>query len=341
MEPGYCSAAALKFGIAAIALGLLGGCAKFSPDAGMGPVGAHVSAEIGRDVVKIASPSEASAVKRRVEVILSKPLTADAAVQLALLNNRGLQAEYNTLGIAETDFMEASLPPNPIFSLERISAPGELEIERRLVANILALFLLPVGRDIAMTGYEAARFRAVEATFRLAAETRRAYYRAVAASQTARFLEQAQIAADAAATLTRKLGETGAATKLDQARAGAFYAEISNQLAQGRMRAAMEREALTRLLGVWGSGIDYKLPSELPNLPAKLPSSGEIEATAIRKRIDQGREPISRHDDRPGAVPVSPELRTCCPRNADKISQEARATSSIVTPQVLRASGGT
>jgi outer membrane protein TolC len=286
MEPRYCSAAALKFGIAAIALGLLGGCAKFSPDGGMGVVADHVSAEIGRNAVKIASPSEASAAKRRVEVILSKPLTADAAVQVALLNNRGLQAEYNTLGIAEADFVEASLPPNPTVSFERISAPGDLETERRVVANILALFLLPARRDIAMMGYEAARFRAIEATFRLAAETRRAYYRVVAASQTVRFLEQAQIAADAAAALTRKLGETGAATKLDQARAGAFHAEISNQLAQARMRAGSEREALTRLLGVWGSGIDYKLPSALPNLPVKLPSSGEIEATAIRKRVD-------------------------------------------------------
>jgi outer membrane protein TolC len=285
MEAGYRSAAALKFGIAATALGLLGGCAQFSPDAGMGLVAAHVSAEIGRDVVKIASPSEASATKRRVEVILSKPLTADAAVQLALLNNRGLQAEYNTLGITEADYVEASLPPNPMVSLERISGPGDLEIERRVVANVLALFLLPARRDIAMTGYEAARFRAIEATFRLAAETRRAHYRAVAASQTARFLEQAQIAADTAAALTRKLGETGAATKLDPARAGAFYAEVSNQLAQARMRASTERETLTRLLGVWGSGIDYKLPRELPDLPAKLPSSGEIEATAASASI--------------------------------------------------------
>ena len=78
----------------------------------------------------------------------------------------------------------------------------------------MALFLLPARRDIAKTGYQAARFRAIEATFRMAAETRRAYYRAVAASQTVGFLEQARIAAVASASLTRKLGETVAATKL-------------------------------------------------------------------------------------------------------------------------------
>jgi outer membrane protein TolC len=278
--------AALRSGIAAIALGMLGGCAKFSPDGGMTPIAEYVSAEIGHDAVKVASPSVAQTVKQRVQALLSKPLTVDAAVQLALLNNRGLQAEYNTLGIAEVAFIEASLPPNPTLTFERISAPGDLEIERRVVANILALFLLPARRDIARSGFEAARFRAIEATFRLAAETRRAYYRTVAASQTVRFLEQARIAADAAAALTRKLGGTGAATKLDQARAGAFYAEVSNQLAQARMRATTERENLTRLLGAWGSDIGYRLPRELPNLPTKLPSSEEIEATAIRKRVD-------------------------------------------------------
>jgi outer membrane protein TolC len=273
-------------GILALGLGLLGGCAKFSPDAGMGPVAAHVSVEIGRDTVKITSAADAAGVEQRARAIISRTLTADAAVQLALLNNRGLQAEYNALGIAEAAFVQASLPPNPTMSFERISAPGDLEIERRVVANILALFLLPARRDIARTGYQAARFRAIEATFRVAAETRRAYYRAVAASQTVSFLEQARIAADAAAALTRKLGETGAATKLDQARAGAFYADASNQLAQARMRATTERENLTRLLGVWGSEIEFRLPRELPNLPIKLPSSEQIEANAIRKRVD-------------------------------------------------------
>jgi ABC-type Zn2+ transport system substrate-binding protein/surface adhesin len=61
---------------------------------------------------------------------------------------------------------------------------ADLEIERRLVANILALLTLPARSEIARTQFEAARYKAIEATFRLAAETRRAFYRAVAARQT-------------------------------------------------------------------------------------------------------------------------------------------------------------
>lgn len=264
---------------------VLAGCAKFSPDAGMLPVSERVASELGKDAVKIGSLEETAAAKARVSRILAGKLTADSVVQVALLNNRGLQAEYNELGISEADFVEASLPPNPIIGLERLVTDGELEIERRIVADLLALATLPKRREIARTQFEAAKEKAIEATFRTAAETRRAYYRAVAAQQTVAFLEQARLSADAAADLTRKLGETGAANKLEQARTSVFYAEISNELARARLTAGTEREALTRQLGLWGDDINYKLPRALA--PVKgIKTAQQVEVDAVRKRVD-------------------------------------------------------
>jgi outer membrane protein TolC len=263
----------------------LGGCATFTPDGGMGPVSTRVTAEIGKDTVKIASPTDAAVVQSRVEVLLKEPLTADSAVQLALINNRGLQAEYNTLGLSEAAFVEASLPPNPIIGMEWLKTGGLLEIELRVVANLLALATLPARSEIAKTQFEAARQRAIEATFRAAADTRRAYYQAIASRQTASFLEQARVSADAAADLTRKLGETGAASKLDQARAGAFYAEVSNELARARLNVGIAREALTRTLGLWGASIDYKLPGQFPSMP-RIQTAPQVEVEALRKRVD-------------------------------------------------------
>ncbi|MDF2998977.1 MAG: outer rane efflux protein [Xanthobacteraceae bacterium] len=274
-----------RFLVIGVITAVLGGCATFTPDGGMGPVASQVTGSIGMDTVKIASPADAVAVGGRVQALLAKPLTADAAVQLALINNRGLQAEYNALGISEAAFVEASLPPNPVIGVERLATGGELEVERRVIANILALITLPARSDIAKTQFEAARQKAIEATFRTAADTRRAYYRAVAARQTASFLEQARVSADAAADLTRKLGETGAAKKLDQARAGAFYAEVSNELAQARMNAGTDREALTRMLGLWGAHIDYKLPGQLPSMP-RVKTVQQVEVDAVRRRVD-------------------------------------------------------
>ncbi len=273
-----------------IALGLLtallSGCATLSPDGGMATVSSRVAADLDYRPLKIESEADASIARARVAAVLRKSVTADSAVQIALLNNRGLQAEYNALGISEASFVEASLPPVPTFSIERITAPGSLEIERRLIASLLSLFTLQKRREIAEKQIQAAQYRAIEATFRLSAEVRRAYYRAVAARQTAAFLERARVTAEVAADLSRKLGETGAATKLTQARAGAFYAEVSTQVARARLEERGSRERLTRLTGLWGGDINYKLPSQLPNLPGKLRSSEQLEAEAIRKRVD-------------------------------------------------------
>lgn len=265
--------------------GTLGACASFSNDGGMSPVASRVSLDLGATTAKIVTPADAAAVRSRVDRLLARPLTADAAVQIALLNNRGLQAEYNALGVSEAEYVEASLPPSPTVSIERVAGSGDLDIERRLIADLLQLLTLPRRAKIAETEFRAAQYKAIAATFRTAAEARRAFYRAVAARETATFLETARASAGAAAELTKKLGETGAATKLNQARSGALYAEVATEFAEARLEAGKERETLTRQLGLWGRDLDYKLPGRLPSFP-RLKTQGDVEATAIRRRVD-------------------------------------------------------
>ena len=45
--------------------------------------------------------------------LLSRPLSAESAVQLALLNNRGLQAAFEELGVARSNLVAALALPNP------------------------------------------------------------------------------------------------------------------------------------------------------------------------------------------------------------------------------------
>lgn len=269
-----------------ISAALLSGCAGFSPDGGMSVVQDATRREMGKDVRKITSEADARLARERVEVLLAEPLSVDSAVQIALLNNRGLQAAYNELGISEAAMVAASLPPNPILSLSRIAGTGSVEIEASIIVNILALFTIPARREISQREFSQAQYRAVEATFRLAGETRRAFIRAVAAQELVNFLLQARTSADAAADLMRRLGETGGANKLDQARAAAFNAEVGVQLAQARLRARTEREALIRSLGLWGSDIDFRLPATLPPLPRSIEMPTNVEADAIQRRVD-------------------------------------------------------
>jgi outer membrane protein TolC len=265
---------------------LLAGCASFSPDGGMGAVQAIAGRDLNKDVIALRTPEEAALARAETSRLLQKPLTAASAVQIALLNNRDLQAAYNALGLAEAVRIRASLPDNPRFSLSRIAGGGGLEIEGQIVANILALATLPARAEIADDRFRQAQLQAVLETVRVAAETRRAFYRAVAARELSGFLVQAQDSADAAVQLSRRLGESGAMNKLDQARNQVFYAELTAQLGTARQRVLGERESLIRWMGLWGSDLAFKLPSALPAIPGRPRNPASIEVEAVRRRPD-------------------------------------------------------
>ena len=106
-------ARALALGAALIGGLLLSACKTLSPDAGMETVADIAGDALKADVQAIRTPEQAAAARAKVEGLLRRPLSARAAVQVALLNNRGLQTAYNELGIAEAAMVEASLPPSP------------------------------------------------------------------------------------------------------------------------------------------------------------------------------------------------------------------------------------
>lgn len=265
---------------------LLTGCKTFSPNGGMDLVAGIAGGELRKDVVAIRTAEEADATRAYVESLLRKPLTADAAVQIALLNNRGLQAAYNALGIVEAAMIQESLPPAPTVSVERLTNPFEIEIERRIVANILSLLTLPARASVAADRFHQAQLRAAEETLRVAAEARRNYYRAVASRELAGFLDQAKSAAETATQLAKRLGETGAMNKLDQAREQVFYADITAQLARTRQQTGSEREKLVRSLGLWDRDLEFKLPWSLPPLPRKPQALPDVEVAAVTRRVD-------------------------------------------------------
>jgi outer membrane protein TolC len=253
---------------------------------GMGVVAGVASETINKDVIAIRTPDDAQRADATVKALLRRPLTVDSSVQIALLSNRGLQAAYNELALAETDLVGDSLPPNPTFSISRISGNGALEIERQVVGDILALATLPFRSEIARQRFQKAQLRAAEETLRLAADVRRAYYRAVAANELVGLLTDAKSTAEATAKLAQKLGETGSLNKLDQAREQVFYAETTADLATLRQEATSSRERLIRLLGLWDTDIGIRLPQKLPVLPRQPLSLPRIEVDAVAHRID-------------------------------------------------------
>lgn len=220
------------------------------------------------------------------DLLARQPLDADTAVRIALLNSPGLQVQLAALSISDAERVQAAQLPNPHFSLGRLREGQVLEIERMLSFNVLSLLTLPWRAEYANQGLQLARLRAAQEVIRTAAETRKAWIAAVAARQTADYLRDAREAAEAGAELARRMARVGNWSKLQQAREQATLADVAAQLARAQQSALAEREKLTRLLGLWGADAQYTLPDRLPELPKALPDRGDIEATALRERLD-------------------------------------------------------
>ncbi len=273
--------------VAVIAVGALAsGCATFSKDGGMGAVAKVARADLHANVIAVRTDADEAEAKRQVKRLLARPLTASSAVAIALLNNKGLQASYNELGIAEARRIRDSLPPAPSIDITAIGGAAEFEIERKLTADILALATLPIRSEIATERFRQAQLRAALETLRVAAEARRSYYTAVGAREIVGVLRQAKTAAESTAQVAEQLGKTGSLNKLDQAREQAFYAETAANLAVALETEQAEREGLVRALGLWDGDLKFRLPDRLPGLPKTVRSRPLIEVEAVRNNID-------------------------------------------------------
>ncbi len=271
---------------AVLAAVTLSGCASFSPDGGFGPVEQSARDRLGKDLTWVKSDADQDAVDRRITELLSKPLSAEDAVQLALLNNKGLQAAFFELGISEAEMVQAGRLPNPGFSFGRLRQGSEVEIDRGIHFNLVRLLTLPMAQQIESRRLALTRGAVTMKVLSLAAETRKAYYTALAADETVRYAMQVQTAAGAGAELARRQTQVGNWNKLQQAQEQSFYADAALSLARAEQLQGASREQLTRLLGLWGAQAQFKLPERLPDLPKAANEMPEVEQTAMSQRMD-------------------------------------------------------
>jgi outer membrane protein TolC len=265
---------------------LLGGCASFTSDGGFAAVERTAKERLGKDVQWARSDADQDSIGNRVSELLSKPLTVDDAVQVALLNNRGLQATFQELGITEAELVQAGRLPNPGFSFGRSSRGDEREIERGLHFNIARLIALPFIGQMEARRFEQTKGMVAMSVLSLAADTRKAYYNALAAEETVRYMRKVMQTADASAELARRMEQVGNFNKLQRAREQVFHADASLKLARAQQAQRSTRERLTRLLGAWGAQTQFTLPERLPDLPKEPMELPDIERVALAQRLD-------------------------------------------------------
>jgi len=265
---------------------ILAGCASFSPDAGAGKVSELTKERTGHAVTFQRSEADADSAAARVNELLKQPLTPDSAVEIALLNNRGLQTSFAELGIAEAERVRAGRLANPSFGFGRVAGGGITEIDRSVMFNVLGLLTMPLANQVAQRQFEQAQYQAALDAVGVAADARKAFFGAVAARDLVTYAEQVKDAADASSDLARRMLQAGNFNKLAQMREQSFQADATAELARARHRAIAHRERLVRVLGLSGDQLAFTLPERLPELPKEPIEAKDAEQTAVDRRLD-------------------------------------------------------
>jgi outer membrane protein TolC len=268
------------------ALLFLTGCASFSPDAGLEQAQRTAQQHLKQELVWVRTSEQSQQRDQQVDALLKQTLSVDQAVQIALMNNAGLQAAFEELRQVEAEVVQAGRLPNPGFSFAKLKRGDEIEWERGLHFNLTRWLTIPWVSRLETRRFEQAQRDLALSVLRLATETRQAYFRAVAAEETARYMRQVREVAEASAELARRMAQTGNFSRLSQAREQAFYAEAALNQARAEQQRLQTREQLIRLLGLWGTQTQFQLPERLPDLPGTAREQPDVEQLAMQQRLD-------------------------------------------------------
>jgi cobalt-zinc-cadmium efflux system outer membrane protein len=232
--------------------------------------------------------SEADAeVERAVEELLQPELTVEAAMQIALLNNRRLQATFEELGIAQADLVQAGLLSNPVFMGEvrfppHPHTPYELDVSQ----DFLDVLLRPLRKQVAEAQFEGVKLQVAQAVIELASQVRAAYFTLQGAEQALDMRRSIALAFEASADAARRLHDAGNITELELANEQAALGEARIGLAEAEVVALDAREALVSLLGLWGARTEFSVAPRLPDLPLQEIPPEDIESLAVSQRLD-------------------------------------------------------
>lgn len=266
----------------------LGGCTTVSLNAGFDEVSALVEERSTRKIFWNSGTELDKEALEQVRSLLKGKLTVDEAVQVALLNNRQLQATYSELGVAQADLVQAGLLRNPIFhaAVLFLQKGGRPELEAGADMNFLDVFYVPLRRRVAAARFEEAKLLVTGAVLDFAAQVRTAFYLHQANEQMLELRQTIVQALTASLEVARRLNEAGNTTDLDFARERALTEAGKLALRSAEVAVRQSREHLNTLMGLWGKDTEWQIDERLPNIPEQAMQTADIERSALSRSVD-------------------------------------------------------
>lgn len=269
----------------------VGGCAaSLSPRPAFEDVATTVKIRTGKQIKWDTGSKQDVTARNHLDGLLKKTLSPSRAVQIALLNNRSLQATYANLGMAQADLVQAGLLTNPVidgsFLWPYRPEVGAVQTTTGIVFNFIELFWKRYKEAVATSALEETKLQIAGMVIDHAAKTNVAFIDYVAARQQIELYRQVVTSARATVASAKAIREAGNSTSLDFEQQQNVLTQAKLNLAGAEAREASARERLNVLMGLTGRQTRWRAPARLPAPGGHDRIAGDYERIAVERSLE-------------------------------------------------------
>jgi cobalt-zinc-cadmium efflux system outer membrane protein len=271
--------------IAAMAFAVTG-CVSIPKDRGAAEMQPLLDARSSAGALDVRWPSACD------KAVPQEPLTADAAVSIALRCSPRLQSLYAELALTQADVYEATRLSNPQLGFARVATGAPDDIVKTtwsISQRFVELMLLPVRQRVGRETLLASQQYAAHEVLQLEQSVRAAYVTYVAAVAIAEMQARAATAADLSAQTAVAFRAAGNINELQLSREQATAIEAKIEYGKAKSEAARARADLLSVMGLASrDAAKLAAPTSLPR-PLTLALTQPSDADALRKSAQDQR----------------------------------------------------
>lgn len=265
---------------------LFSGCSTVSQRDAFGSMNQMTKAKGSGELTWIKSEKDAEDVRTRVDNLLKEPLSQESAVRIALINNRALQQTYENIGIAQSDLVQAGLMTNPLLGYSVGHGGGVSTSGVTIELAFLDLLWIPLRRELGGLALEETKLSVGDEVLRIVRDTKKSYIDVRVAGELIRLNGDLLKSHEASLQLAMRQYTAGNLPKRDLLKIQDEYARARVESIRLAHDEAIAREALNKILGIYGEETFYSLAKEPLDLGAQPAEIGSLERLAINNRLD-------------------------------------------------------
>ena len=262
------------------------GCGTVKPEGDYRNAAALITKHTGAK--EVYDPLVDPLIAKKVEDLLQDGLHLDAAIQVALLNNRTFQSLFLDIGVSRAEVVQSGMLTNPSFSLlPRIpDIGGRINLTVGFAQELADLWQMPVRKKTALDQLEKTVLKVADAAITLAAQVKTQYFQLVALRESERIGRENVELVGKSLMLAQHRFDAGETTLLDVnlVRSDTVASRMRLSKVQGDIEEA--HASFAKLLGIDTAKTAWELADPLGGPKGDIADNAALIALAASQRLD-------------------------------------------------------